>query len=150
MNDTVLYLGFQIHRSIASANPVRLSVQAMKISSMPRFRSPLSTVAQYFALSFSLAKVFSPYPQFTERLFCRLFRCQWLCTPPSSLSVLHSEHDSVWRQERPPNTHSQAGVTAIPLLWAVSYRLFCLRCCLRPLRRRFRVYALKYPRLSFL
>ena len=38
---------------IAAENPVRLSVQAMKMSSTPRFFSPLSTVVQYLALSFS-------------------------------------------------------------------------------------------------
>ena len=38
---------------MAASNPARLSVQAMKISSTPRFRRPLSTVAQNLALSFS-------------------------------------------------------------------------------------------------
>ena len=38
---------------IAAANPARLSVQAMIISSTPGFRRPLSSVAQNLALSFS-------------------------------------------------------------------------------------------------
>ena len=38
---------------IAASNPVKLSVQAMKISSTPRFFRLLSTVAQHLALSFS-------------------------------------------------------------------------------------------------
>ena len=38
---------------MAVENPVKLSVQAMKMSSIPRFFRLLSTVAQYLALSFS-------------------------------------------------------------------------------------------------
>lgn len=39
--------------SMAAENPVKLSVQAMKMSSTPRFLRPLSTVAQNLALSLS-------------------------------------------------------------------------------------------------
>ena len=38
---------------MAAEKPVRLSVQAMKISSTLRFLRPFRTVAQYLALSFS-------------------------------------------------------------------------------------------------
>ena len=38
---------------MAASNPVKLSVQAMKMSSTPRFFRSLSTVAQNLALSFS-------------------------------------------------------------------------------------------------
>ena len=54
--------------SIAAENPVRLSVQAMKISSTPRFLSPLSTVAQTpqrrFTQNLGWARIFSIFAIF--------------------------------------------------------------------------------------
>ena len=60
--------------SMAEENPVRLSVQAIKISSTPRFFKLLRTVAQNLALSFSLQ------PTSPVHLSCRqdLFLWQYI------------------------------------------------------------------------
>ena len=74
---------------MSASNPVKLSVQAMKMSSTPRFFRPLSTVAQNLALSFS--------PTHMLRTSFRPFR--W--TPMAIYTVfftiyLHCGHDSGW------------------------------------------------------
>ncbi len=48
--------------SMAVENPVRLSVQAMRMFSIPRFFRLLSTVSQYLALSFSPSRCHAPRP----------------------------------------------------------------------------------------
>lgn len=53
MDDAVLNFRLGKNSFNGSGKPVKLSVQAMKMSSIPRFFRLFSTVAQYLALSFS-------------------------------------------------------------------------------------------------
>ena len=92
--------------------------QAMKIFSTLRFLSPLSTVAQNLALSFSSAHM-------PKHLSFPPDQCRWQCKQLSSRFGLRCEHDRGSRPETPPRRWPS--VLMLTLLTCSSSRIFALR-----------------------
>ena len=83
---------------MAASNPIRLSVQAMKMSSTPRFSGCSVQLPRTWHFHFLR-------PTCQVRPCGRSDQCQWRCTPPSSRSVLHCGHGSGWH----PIIHTDRG-----------------------------------------
>ena len=96
--------------SMAAENPVRLSVQAMNMSSTPRFSGRLARSPRTLRSRFRR-------PTCPKRLSCRPDLRRWRYRRLFSRSVPRCEHGSEWHQETLPHRPPPAAAADIPWRW---------------------------------